>query len=142
MQEIAELISLGMTFPTVILAIAVVYTWLPSAREAFENNIKESQDWFIIGVVIGFIGGILDNIYWFLPWTAAFIGHPAFETLTNAGVFFNVFFRQGCGMAAAYCHLRAAESSIQPGMAGLNRLLVASNLIGLAYAALLILSKA
>ena len=142
MQEIAELISLGMTFPTVILAVAVVYTWFPSAKESFRSNCKESQDWFIMGVVIGFVGSILDNIYWFFPWSASFIGHESFQTLTNAGVFFNVFFRQGCGMVAAYCHMRAAESSIQPGMATLNRLLVASNLIGLGYAALLIISKA
>ena len=142
MQEIAELISLGMTFPTVILAVAVVYTWLPSAREAINRDKPQAQDWFIVGVVAGFVGATLDNIYWFMPWSASYIDHHAFQTLTNAGVFFNIFFRQGCGIVAGYCHLKAAELSINPQLKGLNKLLVASNLMGIAYATLLILSKA
>jgi len=141
MQEVAELISLGMTFPTVILAIAVVYTWFPSAKEAFERQEKEAQDWFIIGVVAGFIGSTLDNLYWFMPWTASFLDDPWFEPLTNAGVFFNVFFRQGLGIVAAYCHLKAAEKSIYSSTRIINTLLFASWAIGLGYSASLILLK-
>ena len=131
-----------MTFPTVILAIAVVYTWLPSAREAINSNNPKSHDWFIVGVVAGFVGATLDNIYWFMPWTASFIGHEAFQTLTNAGVFFNIFFRQGLGIVAGYCHLKAAELSSDNKIKGINNLLVASNLLGVAYAVMLILSRA
>ena len=142
MQEIAELISLGMTFPTVVLAIAVVYVWFPSARNAVLKSNKEAHDWFIVGVVVGFVGSLLDNIYWFMPWTASFLGHPAFETLTNAGVFFNVFFRQGCGIIAAYCHIKAAEWSENTSSRFVNRLLASSYLIGFAYSTVLILSQA
>ena len=142
MQHAAELISLGMTFPTVILAIAVVYTWLPSARDAIKSNNPTAQDWFIIGVVAGFVGSVLDNTYWFMPWTASFLGHDAFQTLTNMGVFLNIFFRQGLGIIAAYCHLRAAEISSNRRIRGLNTLLFASNLIGIAYSLMLILVSA
>ena len=139
-QNIAELISLGSTFPTVILAFAVVYMWLPSAREAWLNTGKTGQDWFVMGVAIGFIGAALDNIYWFMPWTASFIGDQAFQTLTNAGVFFNIFFRQCLGIAAAYCHLRAAEVSSTKPLKIVNTLLIASHLVGFGYAMLLILA--
>lgn len=140
LQDIAELISLGLTFPTVVLAFAVVYMWMPSARNAWLNTGKTGQDWFVMGVAIGFIGAALDNIYWFMPWTASFIGDPAFQTLTNAGVFFNIFFRQGLGIAAAYCHLRAAEVSSTKPLKIVNTLLIASHLVGFGYAMLLILA--
>ena len=139
LQQIAELLSLGLTFPTVILAGAVVYMWFPSAREALLKETRSGQDWFVMGVAIGFVGAMLDNIYWFIPWTASYIGHPAFVDLTNAGVFFNVFMRQGLGILAAYCHLKAAELTSRKRLKFVNSLLIASNFVGVAYAFLLIL---
>ena len=139
LQHVAELLSLGMTFPTVVLAGSVIYMWFPSARKAWQKENKNGQDWFVMGVAIGFVGAMLDNIYWFMPWTAAYIGHPSFTDLTNAGVFFNVFFRQGLGIAAAYCHLKAAELTSRKRIKFVNSLLIASNFAGVAYALLLIL---
>ena len=141
LQNIAELLSLGMTFPTVVLAGAVVYMWLPSARIAWANDNKCGHDWFIMGVAIGFVGAALDNIYWFMPWTASYIQHDSMNDLVNMGVFFNVFFRQGLGIAAAYCHLKAAEATSRKRIKFVNAILVSSNLIGLAYALLLILGS-
>jgi len=140
-QNIAELTSLALTFPTVVLAFAVIYMWLPSARIAWKKTDKTGQDWFVMGVAIGFIGAVLDNIYWFMPWTAAYLGDPAFQTLTNAGVFFNIFFRQGMGLCAAYCHMRAAEESHTQSLKIVNALLISSNLLGFGYAMLLILKS-
>ena len=139
LQDIAELISLGLTFPTVVLAFTVIYMWLPSARKAWQNTNKTGQDWFVMGVAIGFVGAALDNIYWFMPWTAAFIGDSSFQTLTNAGVFFNIFFRQGMGIAAAYCHIKAAELSSARSLKVVNTLLISSYLSGFGYAVALIL---
>lgn len=141
MQHIAELISLGMTFPTIVLAAAVIYTWMPSARLAIKSNSTCAQDWFIVGVVAGFTGSLFDNLYWFLPWTAAFLGHESFTTLVEYGVFFNIVFRQGLGICAAYCHLKAAELSNSANIRYVNILLVASNLIGLGYALMLIVGN-
>jgi hypothetical protein len=139
LQDYAELVSLGMTIPTVVLAIAVVHLWLPSAKEAWKQESKSGHDWFIMGVVAGFCGSALDNIYWFLPWTAAFLDHAAFVDLTNLGVFFNIFFRQGLGIVAAFCHLRAAELSVWPKLKFLNSVLVSSYLLGIAYAIILVI---
>lgn len=111
--EVAELISLAMTLPTIILAVAVVVVWSPAALRAVTKPAKEreGEDWFIVGVVAGFVGGTMDNLYWALPWTATFLESPLGWKLTMTGVFFNIFFRQGLGIVAAYCHLRAYGAS-------------------------------
>lgn len=135
-HRIAEMISLIMTIPTVLLAVSVVYLWLPAARRALKADSRDAHQWFILGVVGGFAGSAVDNAYWFLPWSASFIGEAElFQTLTGAGVYFNVVFRQGLGIFAAYCHIRAAEMSTVPKVKFINRLIVASYLIGIGYVA-------
>lgn len=140
-HHIAEMLSLIMTIPTVLLAAAVVYLWLPAARAALEADSRDAHQWFILGVVGGFIGSAVDNLYWFMPWTASFMGETAiFSNLTESGVYFNVFFRQGLGIFAAYCHIKAAEMSSLKNVKLINRLLVASYFVGISY--VLIISMA
>jgi len=123
-----------MTIPTVMLAAAVVYLWLPAARAALKSDSRDAHQWFILGVVGGFIGSAIDNLYWFMPWTASFIGETAiFSQLTEFGVYFNVFFRQGLGIFAAFCHIKAAEMSSLRNVQIINRLLVASYFVGISY---------
>ena len=140
-HHIAETLSLIMTIPTVLLAAAVVYLWLPAARAALKEDSRDAHQWFILGVVGGFLGSAIDNSYWFLPWTASFMGESAiFSQLTEFGVYFNVFFRQGLGIFAAYCHIKAAEMSSLKNVMIINRLLVASYFVGISY--VLIISMA
>ena len=53
--HIAELISLAMTFPTIVLAVAVVVVWSPAAMRAIQkkSDDRQGEDWFIVGVVAG-----------------------------------------------------------------------------------------
>ena len=140
-HQLAEMISLIMTIPTVLLAAAVVYLWLPAARAALKEDSRDAHQWFILGVVGGFLGSAIDNSYWFMPWTASFMGETAvFGQLTDFGVYFNVFFRQGLGIFAAYCHIKAAEMSSLKNVMLINRLLVASYFVGISY--VLIISMA
>ncbi len=137
-HRIAEMISLIMTIPTVLLAVSVVYLWLPAARAALKADSRDAHQWFILGVVGGFIGSAVDNLYWFMPWTASFMGEAAiFAKLTDSGVYFNVFFRQGLGIFAAYCHIKAAEMSSIKQVQIINRLMVASYFIGISYVLLI-----
>ena len=74
----------------------------------------------------------------FLPWSASFIGESAiFGHLTEFGVYFNVFFRQGLGIFAAYCHIKAAEMSSIKQVQIINRVMVASYFIGISYVLLI-----
>lgn len=107
-QDIAELISLALTFPVLVLSVWVVYTFGNAALKcAFEKE-KTPIQWFTIGVVIGFVGTIFDNFYWMIPWTTKFLKTDNADLLVDLGVYFNIPFRQVCGMAAAYCHIRCA----------------------------------
>lgn len=138
LRKLAELLSLGMTVPTVVLCSAVVWTWGPAAKAAWHAHVKSADQWFILGVAVGFIGAALDNLYWAMPWTASYLEHPSQHVLVASGVFANVVCRQALGIVAAYCHLKAAMLSAAKPRKHLNELLVASHVAGLLYCVVLI----
>lgn len=143
-QHYAEMVSLALTFPTIALSIAVVVAWLPGTTRGWTSantNPERAQAWFMTGVCMAFVGSILDNTYWAVPWSMSFIGHPAEDSWMSHGVYFNIWFRQAAGTFAAYCHLRAAR------LAGLKvaqlaeTLFGVSMLIGIAYVVALYLYR-
>ena len=119
----AELLSLALTFPTILLAVGVVYMWGPAAKEAIKAGNFTADGWFIVGVVTAFIGSTFDNLWWFIPWTSSFLGLEFTNELMHAGVFFNVILRQAAGIFAAYCHLRAAALASARGSRIMNYLI-------------------
>jgi hypothetical protein len=137
-QQIAELLSLGMTIPTVALAITVVVLWGPAAIQSLRQPEKTGQDWFVIGVTSGFIGAALDNVYWALPWTLSYLGHHETDGYMQAGVYFNIVSRQGLGVIAAACHIKAAECIPGAKARILNTVLAVANLAGLGYVVVLL----
>lgn len=140
-QYYAEFFSLVATVPTVILAASVVHLWFPAARKAWLADQRLAKDWFILGVVSGFAGALLDNLYWSIPWTAAFLDMEQFPRLVELGVYFNIVFRQGLGIFAAYCHVRAAMSSNDNRMKSLNFLLTFSAIAACLFGYALIIAK-
>jgi hypothetical protein len=108
LRDIATIISLSLTVPTVAGCIAVLFLWGNSALKAYRRSHKTETDWFILGVFVGFLGGAIDNSYWGLAWSADFTHHYSKNILFENGVYPNVFFRQICGAIAAACHVRAA----------------------------------
>ena len=108
-QNTAEIVSLGLTVPTVVLGIGVCIHWGRSAMAALLLSASERSaiDWLILGIFVGFLGMVLDNSYWGIAWTASYIEHESKDALFNSGVYFNIPFRQLAGLYAAYCHLRS-----------------------------------
>lgn len=129
-HELAELVSLGATVPTVALAIAVVYRWGVPALAAFQKVKRSAEDWFIIGVAAGFCGAVLDNLYWAIPWTLDYMDHPSSGAWMSSGVYFNIFFRQGLGIYAGYCHVKASEVALSSKDRWLNRLMAGAVCLG------------
>lgn len=107
-QDVAELVSLSWTPPTMIMSALVIWLWGKEAWVAFRKKQKTPHDWLILGVTIGFIGQFVDNGYWGAAWQESFLEHAAKEWLFEFGVFSNVPARQFCGFVAAYCHARGA----------------------------------
>lgn len=129
-QDYAELLSLGLTIPTVVMSVWVVLMFVNKALEGLRIPNRTAVQWFAMGVAIGFFGSSIDNIYWAIPWTASFLGLSAAEDLIQFGVYPNVIFRQLCGIAAAYCHIRCGIHYIDgvPERDELSKLNLAVNL--------------
>lgn len=108
MTSFAELLSLFLTVPTIVLAAVVIYLWGPKALSiARIGHPVRSADWFIIGVTIGFVGQFFDNLYWAIPWSLSYIESQHTDLFMFNGVWFNIPSRQLCGIIAAYCHIKS-----------------------------------
>jgi hypothetical protein len=61
-----------------------------------------------MGVAVSFLGSLIDNFYWAIPWAMDYAHHPDTMWWIKTGAYFNIFDRQIAGIIAAYCHMRAA----------------------------------
>ena len=129
LQQAAELVSLAMTIPTLVLGMGVICVWGKAALSAMRRDTLDSHGWFILGVVGSFVGSVLDNLYWSIPWAHALLESQSTYDLMNMGVYFNIFFRQGAGIFAGFCHLKAADMSNTRPTKIANTLLAYSNLL-------------
>lgn len=110
MHEIVTLLSLSLTAPVLVASIAVVALWWRSAMNAFFEEHKTGTSWFVIGVVLSFLGSVIDNSYWFVAWLYDYLGRDEAQSLFRNGVYSNLPFRQGLTLLAAMCHIIAAVS--------------------------------
>tara|TARA_R110000796_G_scaffold249160_1_gene376662 strand:+ start:313 stop:765 length:453 start_codon:yes stop_codon:yes gene_type:complete len=142
LREIAALTSVSLSAPLVILAVAVIWKWRPAALAAWrEPEYRTSTQWFVLGVSLAFAASALDNLYWAFAWGSHYLEHPSHEHLFASGVWGNIIFRQAAGIAAAFCHLRAAEMADTTGTKFVNRLLAAAYLLGFLLGVYLFASK-
>lgn len=137
LQSYAEIISLGLTVPYVILSFCVCLFWLPACLQIFSKEERDHTDWFIVGVFVSFLAAILDNLFWAIPWTASFLELNIKSQLVNVGVYFNIFFRQGLGIIAASCHVISYLESRDTRTKTFSSLFILANLAGVLYASLL-----
>ncbi|MDM4015956.1 hypothetical protein U8335_04050 [Roseiconus lacunae] len=140
MHQAAELFSLAATVPAILSGCIVIALFGREAIKATAEEARDASQWLIMGITIGFIGSVLDNAYWAIPWTASYLRSPDKFWLVDLGVYFNCVFRQGCGIAAAYCHFRSALT-FRDRSDGTRRVVAAlmwsSILLGASYAVIL-----
>ena len=146
LDDVAAWISLALTAPTVILSSVVIYLFANQAGRALLSDNRTAIQWFALGICVGFIGSILDNLYWSIPWSLSFIDSHWAEFFFSKGSIFNIFFRQIAGILAGYCHIRAALSYDDRGVSNyekdrLNIGLLASGLLGMLLASCLLYIK-
>lgn len=147
-HQLAELVSLWLSVPAVILSVAVVLVWMPAAHKAMTTAARNATQWFAMGVTVGFIGGAIDNLYWMVPWTFHYLEMTEHSSaLFNFGVYSNIPFRQICTLLAAYCHIRSAlaftdKDGYDHGLNFVNLLFAGSVVAGGLYAGALLLSNA
>lgn len=136
-HNFTEAISLALTVPAIILALAVVKIWLPRVFEARRRNEMGEVQWLILGVSISFIGASLDNAYWAIPWSLQFMGKPQAEFWFSFGSVPNIFFRQIAGIIAACCHMRSFYAS-RKGYKSLEFFLLVTHVMGIFFVLALI----
>lgn len=107
----AELITLSMTIPTIVLGLCVLSRWGKPAWAAFKSRKLDSTEWFVIGVFIAFLGYVLDSLYWCIPLALSIFGIQHSCAAMQELLVYNLMFRQVAGLASAYCHLKAADLS-------------------------------
>lgn len=107
-QDVAEIVSLILTAPTLLLSLWVVWLFRKDAIRILKTKNKSSTEWLVLGVAVGFLGSLCDNAYWGLAWTAHYLDLELSKVFFDSGVFFNVPFRQISGIVAGYCHVRCA----------------------------------
>lgn len=107
------LLSLGLTPLTIIGCCAVVYIWRKAAIKALKTREKTEVSWIILGVVVGFAGSFIDNLYWGLAWASDYAHLTPRDWLFKNGVYSNTPFRQVATIIAAVCHIRAGMLSTE-----------------------------
>lgn len=135
MTDFAEAVSLALSFPTIVVGLGVLAHWWRDAWESWKTPAikRTAVNWLILGVTIGFLGGVLDNLYWFLAWSAEFIHHPSKNLLFEYGAWPNIPFRQCSGIYAAYCHLRSYYSAREENKNQLKLIVLGSFTAGALY---------
>lgn len=108
MHSQAELISLALTVAGLIWAFEVIRFWFPEAITACRAKAKTPSQWLVLGIVVAFLGSILDNVYWGIAWTAALFELPFKKWMFHNGVFANVPFRQLPLVIASMLHALGA----------------------------------
>ena len=111
MNDLAELVSNGLTVSLIILGFHVVNYWWPQTSAAYlkfkRGEDLTSTEKLIVGIFISFVAVILDNLYWGLAWTFHYLEHPYASIMISHGFYPNIPFRQGLGVLAAYLHIVA-----------------------------------
>lgn len=131
LRTFIELQSLALTAPVLVLCAFVVFECVKPLRGSKRNT---QMRWILLGICTGFLGNLVDNLYWMIPWTANYLGLSCTAALVNFGVFPNVFFRQFLTSVAAYCHLKAFIPDGHPRLHSLvNWAVVVSVVMGQGY---------
>jgi hypothetical protein len=112
-KELFTLLSLGLTPMTILANCAVISLWYTPFVRALSTREKTAVGWLIIGVVINFSGGVIDNIWWGIAWSYNYLNNTGEikEFFFTNGVYSNTFFRQMTGIAGALCHIKSGITS-------------------------------
>lgn len=137
-RTLTQLQSLAWTFPMLALCFAVLWEIRRPTYKSCSNVSRKKEGqmcWILTGLSISFLGKVIESAWLLIPWTAEYLKLPEWEVLDDAGVFFNLIFRQLFFTFSGYCYLRAFVPKTNPKktLKSLHHLLFCSLIIGQAY---------
>jgi len=109
-SDFYTVVSIALTIPFLCYCIEIAYLWWPAFKRSFRSEgINAASSKLARGIWVGFVSNFLDNLYWGVTWLAFILKWQIAPILLGFGPFFNVFFRQAGGLAAAREHVDAAS---------------------------------
>lgn len=140
MKQAADILTVALSLPAVLMCLMVIRHWMPQARRAVRQR-RDAADWLILGVTISFAGVAANMTWWAVYWLSRVWDHASQAWLLDTGSIVNLFSRQGAVIAAAYCHLKAYQTfRATPGVIRPETLLLLGLAAsGIAFTAILIL---
>lgn len=140
MKQLADILTVALSLPAVLMCLMVVRHWTPQASRALRER-RDAADWLILGVTISFAGVAANMSWWAVYWFARVWDHASQVFLLDAGSIVNLFSRQGAVIAASYCHLKAYQTfrASPGGIRPETLLLLGLAASGIAFATTLIL---
>jgi len=109
-SDFYTVVSIALTVPFLCYCIEIAYLWWPAFKRSFRSEgINAASSKLARGIWVGFVSNFLDNLYWGVTWLAFILKWQIAPILLGFGPFFNVFFRQAGGLAAAREHVDAAS---------------------------------
>jgi hypothetical protein len=104
-------INLLLGFITVGFAFLVLLVWAPKFIRWYDRSKLGPHEWLLIGISLGFLSTIGDNIFWGITWYSKMKAWPTSEWWFDHGPAANLLFRHVGKIAAAGCHLEAARQA-------------------------------
>lgn len=125
MSTLINAVQISLTAVFIVACCLLLNIWGPLVLSAFRAvgwrfwrawQKWDADEWLGVGIVIGFGGNILDNIYWGITWLTVQYDLPQEDFFMGNGPLANIFFRQIIGIIAVYCHIHAAKMIHDAGM--------------------------
>jgi len=107
-RETGTYVSLVLGITAIYLMCEVMRVYWPQFRAAWQNSERGPVDFLLLGVAVGFIGGIGDGAYWQITWSADWWEWVVAQYLIYFGPLPNIGFRQVCDIGASILHLMGA----------------------------------
>ena len=111
-DQFAEFLSVWFSIPALAVSILLLMRYggssLITLRQLFSGRRKKIKpaQWIALGICICFLGSIVDNSYWLMPWGLKLAGMD-YEELFNFGVYVNIPFRQAPLLVGGGLHVLA-----------------------------------
>lgn len=109
--DLIELIAQALTAMLIWMSVRLLTWFGKSAAAGLKKppGKRNQSERLIIGIFIGFAGGLFDNLYWFVAWTADFLSLPSRDELFAWGIAPNLFFRELSAIIAIVLHVSADD---------------------------------
>jgi hypothetical protein len=129
-----ELVSLCLTPIVLALVLVVLVIYSPHLGRLLASKEPLSpQQKLMLGIALSFLGKLVDNAYWAIPWTGSYVDSRHAGYFFAHGVAVNIPARQVSTILASVCHIGAAWTLLGGSREGILRVFWACFAVSVVY---------